>query len=143
MINSKNFVYSKAAAARLLGVPVYAIARFEIWYKVCFVQVRGKRPTFIGKQAFRQHFVDWRVSQSRSLCVAQVDREHFRVVNPKKSSAYSVFGVEDGFDCECKDYENQVSIFNGRACCKHGYAVLTWLGYDRLSDYINSPPMVA
>ena len=138
MINATNFVYSKAAAARILGVKVWAIARFEIWYKVCFVVVKGQRPTFISKKAFREHFVEWRIQQGRSLCVAQVNREHYRVVNPKKSTAYSVFVYEDGFDCECEDYKNQVLIFNGRACCKHNYAVLAWLGYNRLSDYIEA-----
>ena len=70
MINATNFVYSKAAAARILGIKVYARrkrscdARFEIWYKVCFVVVKGQRPTFISKKAFRQHFVDWRIEQS-------------------------------------------------------------------------------
>jgi hypothetical protein len=137
MINSKNFVYSKAAAARILDVPVYAIARFEIWYKVCFIQIKGKRPTFLGKKAFKQHFVDWRIGQSRSLCVAQVNREHFRVVNPKKNTAYSVWAMTDGLDCECEDYKNQVMIFGGgKACCKHAYGVLTWLGFNRLSDYV-------
>ncbi len=136
MINATNFVYSKAAAARILGVKAWAIARFEVWYKVCFVVVKGQRPTFMSKKAFREHFVEWRIQQSRSLCVAQVNREHYRVVNPKKSTAYSVFVYEDGFDCECEDYKNQVLIFNGKACCKHNYAVLAWLGYNRLSDYI-------
>ena len=139
-----SFVYSKAAAARILGIKVYArreadlceIARFEIWYKVCFVVVKGKRPTFISKKAFKQHFVDWRIQQSKWLCVAQVDREHFRVINPKNNNAYSIWLFEDGLDCECEDYKNQVMIFNGKACCKHGYAVLTWLGHNRLSDYL-------
>ena len=49
-----------------------------------------------------------------------------------------MFGLfEDGFDCECEDYKNQVMIFgNGKACCKHAYGVLTWLGHNRLSDYV-------
>ena len=139
MINTTNFVYSASAAARILGVKVYAIVKFEIWYKVCFVHVRGQRPTFISKKAFKQHFVDWRIEQSRSLCVAQVNREHFRVVNPKNSNAYSVFVYEDGLDCECHDYGNQITIFGGdKACCKHAYSVLTWLGFNRLSDYLSA-----
>jgi hypothetical protein len=136
MINASNFVYSKAAAARILDVPVYAIARFENWAYVCFVQVKGQRPTFLGKKAFKQHFVDWRIQQGRSLCTAQVNQEHFRVVNPRKNTAYSVYLFEDGLDCECEDYKNQVLIFNGRACCKHNYAVLAWLGHNSLSDYV-------
>ena len=82
------------------------------------------------------HFVDGRIERSRFLCTAQVDREHFRVVNPRKNTAYSVYLFEDGLDCECEDYKNQIVIFNGKACCKHNYAVLTWLGYNRLSDYV-------
>lgn len=137
MINKANFVYSKAAAARILGVPVYAIARFEKWAYVYFVQVKGKRPVFMSLKAFKQHFADWRKQQSSSLCVSKVEANHFRVVNPKKGSAYSVFVEADGLDCECKDYENQVAILKGRRCCKHGYALLTWLGCDRLSDYLD------
>jgi hypothetical protein len=136
MINKINFVYSKSAAARILDVKPHFIVRFEIWAYVCFVQVRGQRPTFISKKAFKQHFVDWRIQQGRSLCTAQVNQEHFRVVNPKKNTAYSVYLFEDGLDCECEDYKNQVLIFNGKACCKHNYAVLAWLGHNRLSDYV-------
>jgi hypothetical protein len=151
MINKINFIYSKSAAARILDVKPHLIIRFEIWAYVCFVQVKGQRPTFISKKAFKQHFVDWRIQQGRSLCTAQVNQEHFRVVNPRKNTAYSVYLFEDGLDCECEDYKNQVLIFNGRACCKHtvgfrvgsfspetrpNYAVLAWLGHNRLSDYV-------
>ena len=136
MINKTNFVYSKSAAARILEVKPHLIDRFEIWAYVCVVRVRGQRPTFISKKVFRQHFVDIRIERSRFLCTAQVNQEHFRVVNPKKNTAYSVYLFEDGLDCECEDYKNQVMMFNGRACCKHNYAVLAWLGYNRLSDYI-------
>ena len=139
MINAANFVYSKAAAARILGIKVFVIARFEIWHKVCFVHVRGQRPTFMSKKAFKQHFVDWRIQQGRLMCVSQVNQEHFRVINPRNSNAYSVFVYADSFDCECHDYQNQITIFGGdKACCKHAYGVLTWLGFNRLSDYIEA-----
>ena len=55
MINQTNFVYSAAAAARILGVKVHKIARFEVWAYVCFVHVKGQRPTFWGdKQIEKQ-----------------------------------------------------------------------------------------
>lgn len=137
MINPTNFVYSRAAAARILDVKPWAIVRFEIWANVCFVQVRGQRPTFMSKKAFKRHFADWRIEQSKILCVAQVNPEHYRVVNPRKNTAYSVFIDGNDFDCECHDYQNQIAIFSGnKACCKHAYAVLTYMGYNRLSDYI-------
>jgi hypothetical protein len=135
MINSSNFVFSKAAAARILGVPVHLILGFQIWWKVCWVWVKGKRPTFISLKAFKQHFVDWRKQQTRSLCVSQINQEQFRVVNPKKASAYSVWLFQDGLDCECEDFKNQVMILK-KACCKHCYAVLQWLKFDSLADYI-------
>jgi hypothetical protein len=138
MINKVNFVYSKSAAARILDVKPYQVVRFEIWAYVCFVQIRGQRPTFISKKVFRQDFVDGRIERSRSLQVAQVNEEHFRVVNGRKGTAYSVYLFEDGLDCECEDYKNQITIFNGRACCKHNYAVLRWLGYNRLKDYVEA-----
>ena len=136
MINKTNFVYSKAAAARILKVDYNRIEQFEIWAYVCLVKVKGQKPIFISKKVFRQHFVDIRIERSRFLCTAQVNQEHFRVVNPRKNTAYSVYLFEDGLDCECEDYKNQIVIFNGKACCKHNYAVLTWLGYNRLSDYV-------
>ncbi|MGL5075509.1 MAG: hypothetical protein ACRDBG_06655 [Waterburya sp.] len=56
MINSNNFVYSKAAAARILGIKVYAIALFEVWYKVCFVVVRGQRTCpHVGRRQKNPH----------------------------------------------------------------------------------------
>ena len=138
MINKANFVYSKAAAARILDVKPYVIRKFEIWSDVCFVQIRIQKPMFISKKVFRQHFVDMRIERSRPLQVAQVNEEHFRVVNGRKGTAYSNYLFEDGLDCECEDYKNQIAIFNGRACCKHNYAVLRWLGYNRLQDYVEA-----
>ncbi len=123
MINKTNFVYSAAAAARILGVKAHAIARFEVWAYVCFVHVKEHRPTFISKKVFRQHFVDWRIERSKFLCVSQGSSTWFRVVNLKKNTAYSVWAFADGLECECEDYKNQVMIFNGKGCCKHGYGV--------------------
>ena len=136
MIDKTNFVYSKTAAARILDVEVNTIAKFEKWQKVYFVQIRGQRPTFIPYSAFKENFVTSRMERSKSLYVAPVNDEHFRVVNPKKDTVYSVWLFADGLDCECEDYKNQIAILKGKGCCKHGYAVLTWLGYGRLSEYI-------
>ena len=139
MISKDNFVYSRSSAARILGVESRMVVRFEVWWKICFVQVKGCRPTFISKKTFKQHFVDWRIEQSRSLEVSQFHHEHFRVENPKKGTAYSVYLFEDGLDCTCHDYKNQILIFgDNRACCKHIYGVLGYLGYNRLSDYVKA-----
>lgn len=138
MINRNNFVFSKAAAARILGVPVNLIVGFQRWAKVCWVWVAGRRPTFMSFKAFKQHFVDWRKQQAKGLYVAPAGEQQFRIVNPKKGTAYSVWAWWDGLDCECEDYKNQISILR-QGCCKHGYAVLTWLGFSTLKEYLESP----
>ncbi len=135
MINPKNFVFSKAAAARILGVAKKAVARFEVWYKVIFVIVEGRRPTFISKSKFKQHFVDWRKDRSQRLQVSRFKDNHFRVINIRKGSIYNVFVYQDGLDCQCEDFRNQVNIL-GRACCKHAYSVLNSLGFSSLNEYI-------
>ncbi len=135
MINKTHFVFSKAAAARILGVQLNAIGKFEIWAYVCFVHVKGQRPTFISKKAFKQHFVDRRKADSKSFSVSRIKDNEFRVINPQKCSMYSVWVFQDGLDCECYDYQNQIVMLK-KACCKHCYAVLNHLGFSNLSDYI-------
>ena len=138
MINPRNFVFSQAAAARILGVTKQAIVRFEIWYKVIFVIVEGCRPTFISKNKFKQHFVDWRKEQGKVFSVSRIKDNHFRVINHKKATMYSVYAFQEGLDCQCYDYQNQVIIFNnGKACCKHCYSVLNSLGFSSLHEYID------
>ncbi len=81
MINSNNFVYSASAAARILGIKIYSIVRFEIWAYVCFVHVEGCRPTFISKKAFKQHFVEWRIERAQGMAVNQIEHDRFQVTN--------------------------------------------------------------
>jgi hypothetical protein len=135
MINSQNFVFSPSSAARILRVKTHLILGFQKWWKVCWIWVKGRRPIFMSLKVFREHFVSWRKEQSKSLCVSREGSQHFQVINSKKSTAYTVWTFQDGLDCECEDFKNQVIIL-GKACCKHCYSVLNYLGFDRLSDYI-------
>jgi vacuolar-type H+-ATPase subunit I/STV1 len=137
MINRKNFIYSKAAAARILGVEREEIARFEVWAYVCFVHVRGQRPTFISKKAFTNHFAEWRKQQAEKLTAGRYKDNIFVVINHQKATKYDVYVWQDSLDCSCYDYQNQVNIFAGKiACCKHCYSVLNHLGFSNLRDYI-------
>lgn len=135
MINPVSFIYSMAAAARMLGVKVSQICGFHKWWKVCWVWVKGQRPTFISLSAFRLHFVERRQQEAKHFLVTKLGSQHYQVANPYKDTNYKVWAFHDGLDCECEDYKNQVK-FLGKACCKHCYAVLNTLGFDRLSDYI-------
>ncbi|MEG4115308.1 MULTISPECIES: hypothetical protein [unclassified Microcoleus] len=136
MINPKNFIYSRAAVARMLGIASDLVKKVEVWANCIFVIVKGRRPRFWKKSSFSNHFVNWRKFQSRYYEVAARSESSFEVWNNK--SSYQLSALQQTIQCPCDDYNNQQRIFKGKGCCKHGYAVLTFLGFDRLSEYIEN-----
>jgi len=137
MVSRKNFVYSIAAARRILG-NAFEIVRVERWFNVCLVVFAKCRARFMSCKAFTAHFVAWRKLQAQALTVAQRDTQNaFHVSNVAKETKYSVFAFgRNGIACNCEDSGNQLKLLGRRGCCKHGYAVLSYLGYASLSDYI-------
>jgi len=136
MINPKNFIYSRAAVARMLGIASQLIKKVEIWANCIFVIVQGRRPRFWKKASFRNHFVDHRKFEARYYEVAAKSDSKFEVWNSK--SSYQLEALQTEIKCPCEDYNNQQRIFKGKGCCKHGYAVLHFLGFDRLSQYVEN-----
>lgn len=135
MVTTLNLLYSKSAIARILGVAVSKIKGFQKWWRVCWVWVEGQRPRFFSLSVFKQHFVDHRKAQARSIYVAQVRDGYYRAVNPLKGTAYDCYSHQEGIDCGCEDYSNQIRFFK-KGCCKHGYSVLNFLGFDSLAEYV-------
>lgn len=106
----------------------------QVTYKTIF----GRCSTFISAIAFKQNFVNFRKASANGLRVIQgTTRKAFYVVNPVKSTTYNLLLFSDGIDCDCKDYEMQIGQFK-KGCCKHGYAVLNYLGFDSLKKYIQT-----
>ena len=140
MVTAFNILYSTAAVRRLLGLGGWVEVQLREFAWVIWVWVKGRRPTFIGKARFRQHFVDWRRGQAGGLVVTQ-DLNSFWVVNPGKQTNYRVEARRDGVFCTCDDFNNQLEFF-GRGCCKHGYAVLGYLGLGSLADYLQVQKLV-
>lgn len=139
MVTRENLVFSVSAARRLLSVVQGVSIQIREFFKVVWVWVKGKRPTFVSKQAFKQHFVDRRRAAARALTATQwVDQpRYFTVRNESKSSTYQLEAFRDRIECQCDDYKNQIQ-FIGRGCCKHGYAVLNRLGFSSLAHYIEA-----
>lgn len=135
MVTSKNFVFSRAAVARMLGIASILVKKVEKWANCIFVIVVGRKPRFWKKSDFQNHFVDHRKEQSTYYNVTERNNGEFEAWNNTKS--YKLQALTETIVCPCEDYANQQRIFKGRGCCKHGYAVLRVLGFDRLSDYIN------
>jgi hypothetical protein len=139
MVTRENLVFSISAARRLLGVAQGVSIQIREFFKVVWVWVKGKRPTFVSKRAFKQHFVDRRRAAARALTATQwIDQpKYFTVRNESKNSIYQLEAFPDRIECDCEDYRNQIE-FLGRGCCKHGYAVLNTLGFRSLGHYIEA-----
>jgi hypothetical protein len=139
MVTRSNILYSVSAVKRLLGLGDRIFVKIQEFANVVWVWVKGKRPTFISKKAFKQHFVDRRKAQAKGLVVTQnaYCDATFTVKNETKGNSYQTAIYETAIACECEDYQNQKEFF-GRGVCKHGYAVLAHLGFSSLKDYISS-----
>lgn len=137
MIQSEDYIYSKSAVARMLNIAPSLVIRVEKWATCAFVIIKNKRPRFWKKFDFLWHFADWRRKQSKELVVDRVLAESFVVKNPKKNSKYACTIQPKAIVCNCEDYKNQTKFLGKAGACKHGYAILTTLGIDKLSDYIN------
>jgi predicted nucleic acid-binding Zn finger protein len=143
MVSAFSLLFSAAAVRRLLGLKSSAQVEIREFFKVIWVWVKGKRPTFISKRVFMQHFVDFRKASSKGLKVTErLDRvNHYTVRNLYKNTAYVVETRSDGVTCTCDDLSNQLQFF-GWGCCKHGYAVLSKLGFGSLRDYIKAQTII-
>jgi E3 ubiquitin-protein ligase DOA10 len=137
MVTSTNILFSVAAVKRLLGLASDIQVQIREFFKVIWVWIKGKRPTFISKAKFTQHFVDRRKAQSKDIQAIQNSESKFTAFNPESGSRYSVDVSRSMIACSCEDYRNQIT-FLGRGCCKHGYAVLEFLGFSSLKDYLNA-----
>jgi hypothetical protein len=136
VITAFNLVYSIAAVRRMVS-DRFQVVRIEKWWRVVLVVFKGCRPRFMSQQAFKNHFVQWRKLQAQALSVRQFQALRYVVGNEAKRSAYLVECRSDAIECECDDYKNQIE-FLGKGCCKHGYAVLSVLGFDSLQAYVKA-----
>ena len=134
----ETFVFTKAAAQYIFSG---MIKRLEVWENCIFVQfVKGAKTfqRFVSKKRFLQHFADMRRARSRSLQVTPnaFDKNHF-CCRGSQGDLYDLVAFEDGILCTCIDYQNQQNLIPGKnKLCKHGYAVLTFLGFSSLRDYL-------
>jgi hypothetical protein len=137
-MTAEQLLYSKSAAARLLGVNPEEILDLQVWGTGIWVNIEGQRPRILSKRAFKQYFVAWRKAAARSLQVtAQIFNPHtYTVRNETKASYYQVQLLPGQVNCTCGDFANQQQVFK-YACCKHLYATLQFCGYGSLMAYLS------
>lgn len=137
MLTAQSLLFSKSAIARMEGIEPKDVLRLEMWANCIFVVIRGRRPRFYSKTAFKIHFVEWRRAAARALTATKnvFNPLVYYVRNESKGTGYKVQTFVGGAFCECEDFKNQSQFF-GKACCKHIYSVLFQLGHNSLTEYI-------
>ena len=96
---------------------------------------------FIGLKQFEESFTTFRKENTANLLIEpQSDCWEFKVYNTSKMTEYKVETRHPSITCQCPDYENQLRRY-GRSqepVCKHGYAVLSFLGFASINDYLKN-----
>jgi hypothetical protein len=132
----EQFLYTKSAAAKLLGLKVDNI---EFVYgmdgDLCLVGLYNDA-VILSKVDFIKVMTNDRRARSRQVKVTQNVYKP-EVFKARTNSAYNVELYKDCITCQCEDYKGQVSAFgSNQVACKHSYAVLNHLGYGSLKDYL-------
>ncbi|MEM9908952.1 MAG: SWIM zinc finger family protein [Cyanobacteria bacterium P01_D01_bin.44] len=140
MLLKSHLVYSAAAVRRILGLPHHWPVKVEAFADAVWVWIKGRRPTFWPKQAFKQHFCHWRQRRAQAVEITEIRPSHFaaRSVGQTTGSRESIYFLDaraEGIFCTCEDFHRQLSAWN-RGCCKHCYAVLAHLGFNSLGEYL-------
>ncbi|PHV61065.1 SWIM zinc finger family protein [Cyanobacterium aponinum] len=139
MTQNDRYIYTKARAARLLGVKENQIE---------FVYVCGNGQVLIGlfndsmyltEREFKVSYGQERKERSQGMKITQRldDDFTFTARNENKQTAYKIECYTDGMKCNCPDYEISTQVMNThKVACKHIYAVLGHLGFGNLKDYL-------
>lgn len=139
MVTKLNLIFSIASAIRILGKKI-----FEVRVLPFVVLVRGlldngqKFCRFVSKRDFLNHFADRRREAAKEInIIVDVDDSNLFMAfgNADNSKVYKLSKELRAIDCSCEDYRNQKSFIQ-RGICKHGYAVLSHLGYSSLKEYV-------
>jgi len=131
-------LYTKEAVKRIIGQKTGCICTVEsldVWHKVARVTYsigKKKVSTFISKAEFRLDFIRVRKIAARSYQVRNRADSRYTVIGYQ--SAYVLNPKSNTIECGCEDYKRQQQVL-GRGCCKHGYALLSYLGYQSLAEY--------
>ena len=128
-------IYSITAAARILNRK--DICKLEIWAKVIFIKFKSGQARFMSKKDFWIEFHHSRKERAKELTVSHYGHDLYQVSSQSKADPYLV-SANDDIQCECTDYAEQVKAKFKHPMCKHGWALLGYLGYSSLSAYIQS-----
>lgn len=133
MTTREKLIYSKTAASRMLNCLPHQVT-IEIWDKIILAKAKGRRPRFISKRAFQQHFVEIRKQKALDVTLYQQSDTEWLAHSPDGKTYHTIEISNNHITCTCEDYRNQQQIL-GNACCKHIYSLLFQNGFNSLRDY--------
>lgn len=144
-VKQEALIYTKESVARVLGVTVKAIGRTMVWAIGFWIWIKGRRPRLYKKSLFEAEFANFRRNSSKHYTVVQIGPykgtpDAYRVTAQNdRNHSYQVTDTvtENGksrlMKCGCEDYVKMSQAFKAPVC-KHGYAVLSYLGYTSLKE---------
>ncbi|BAQ61630.1 hypothetical protein GM3708_2036 [Geminocystis sp. NIES-3708] len=78
-----------------------------------------------------------RKTRSNNIEIVDNKDNTYTAKNLIKSTEYTLTPNDCFVDCTCPDYGNQWIVFEGeKALCKHGYALLNYLGFSSFEEYL-------
>lgn len=128
-------IYSITAAIKILGRK--DICKLEIWAHVIFIKFMNGQGRFMAKKDFWIEFHRSRKERAKDLVVNHYGRDLYQVSSQSQVDPYFV-SVGDDIQCECMDFANQAKSKFKHPMCKHGWAVINYLGFNSLSAYIQN-----
>ena len=128
-------IYSITAAVRILGRK--DISKLEIWASIIFIKFKNGQGRFMAKKDFWIEFHRSRKERARELVVGHYENDLYQVSSQSRLDPYFV-SANDDIQCECEDFANQVKARFSHPMCKHGWALLGYLGFSSLSAYIQA-----
>ena len=148
----ESFVFTKSAALRLLDAT--CINDLQVWANCIWVkfykQVGSKLKCFVrfvSKSKFYNQFAIDRKYRSKTISVTQnvFNQDQYSARSSRGDDLYHLEVLDSAITCTCEDYKNQTLFFGVHASklCKHGYAVLSKLGFSSLAEYIEHKEMEA
>lgn len=134
MKTKEQLLYSRTAASRIVQALPHHV-EVQIWPKVIWVKVKGRKPKFISPKAFINDFQQTRIANAMKLDYRDLSDGYYRVINPEKGHSYLVELHPGKITCTCEDYAQQMQVIE-HPCCKHCYRILFALGYQNLVEYV-------
>jgi hypothetical protein len=106
----------------------------EVWDKIVLAKAKGRRPVFMSKRVFQEHFVKIRKQKAVDVTLYQQSSTEWIGKSPDSKTYHNIEIANNHIHCTCEDYRNQQQVL-GNASCKDIYSLLFQNGFNSLRDY--------